>query len=150
MKNEKSIGLLNSLIVINSDRIEEYLLDAKETDESALKILFYQFQQTSQKCKTELIFEVERLGGIAAQNSKINDNFFKVWMNVITILTGKNRNSILNSCKYNDDIVVNSYTETIEKHRRDITHDPKMMLKCQHSLIKAENNKVRELLETGF
>lgn len=56
MKNEKSIGLLNTLIVINNDRIEEYLLDAKETDESALKILFYQFQQTSQKCKTELIF----------------------------------------------------------------------------------------------
>jgi uncharacterized protein (TIGR02284 family) len=148
MNKEKSIGLLNYLIEINNDRIEEYLIDAKETDESELKILFYQFQQTSQKCKTELIFEVERMGGIPAQNSKNDDNFFKVWMNVIAILTGKNRNPILNSCKYSDDIAVNSYSETIKKHRRYITHEQKTMLKCQYFLIKADNNKVRELLET--
>lgn len=146
MNKEKSIGLLNYLIEINNDRIEEYLIDAKETDESELKILFYQFQQTSQNCRAELIFEVERLGGIPAQNSRIGDNFFKVWMNVIAILTGKNRNSILNACKYSDDIAVNSYSETIKKNRRYITNEQKTMLKCQYFKMIADNNKVKELL----
>lgn len=146
MNKEKSIGLLNSLIEINNDRIDGYAVDANETDESELKILFYQFQQTSQKCKAELVVEVQRLGGVPAQNSKVGDNFFKVWMNVIAILTGKNRNSILNSCKYSDDIAVNSYSDTIKKHRRYITHEQKTMLKCQYFLIKADNNKVKELL----
>lgn len=108
--------------------------------------MFFQFQQTSQKCKAELIIEVQRLGGVPTQNAKIGDSFFKVWMNVIAILTGKNRNSILNSCKYSDDIAVNSYSETLKTKRRYITHEQQIMLKSQHSLIKADNNKVKELL----
>jgi uncharacterized protein (TIGR02284 family) len=146
MNKKKSIVLLNSLIEINNDRIEEYEIDANETEESDLKILFFQFQQTSQKCKAELIIEVQRLGGVPTQNAKIGDSFFKVWMNVIAILTGKNRNSILNSCKYSDDIAVNSYSETLKTKRRYITHEQQIMLKSQHSLIKADNNKVKELL----
>ena len=97
------------------------------------RILFFQFQQTSQKCKAELIIEVQRLGGIPTQNAKIEDSFYRVWMNVIAILTGKNRNSILNSCKYSDDIAVNSYRETLKK-RRYITHEQKTMLKFQRIL----------------
>ena len=63
MKNDKSIDVLNSLIVINNDRISGYETAIEETDDQDLKISFAKFVQTSNECKNELVKAVTSLGG---------------------------------------------------------------------------------------
>ena len=81
MKKEKAVEVLNSLITINNDRIEGYETASKETDEHDLKSLFAQFISTSQKCKQELVLEVNKLGGGASEGTKTSGKFFGCgWM----------------------------------------------------------------------
>jgi hypothetical protein len=63
MNKEKTIEALNTLVVINNDRIEGYQTAATETEQKDLKELFLLFQVTSQKCKKELVAEITNLGG---------------------------------------------------------------------------------------
>ena len=58
MENDNAIDVLNSLIVINNDRIAGYQRAMDETEEGDLESLFSQFINTSQKCKEELVSEV--------------------------------------------------------------------------------------------
>lgn len=54
MDTQKSITLLNDLIVINNDRVEGYKTAEIETPETDLKILFYDMQATSESNRIEL------------------------------------------------------------------------------------------------
>lgn len=63
MNTEKSIDVLNNLIVINDERLDGYETASKVTYESDLISLFFEFQEKSQKHKEELIVEIKKLGG---------------------------------------------------------------------------------------
>ena len=53
-----TIKVLNSLVIINNDRIEGYKTASNETREIDLKTLFFDFIKTSEHCRKELIAEV--------------------------------------------------------------------------------------------
>src|SRR5690606_32195771 len=116
MRNEKAIDVLNSLIVINNDRIEGYETASEETDEMDLKSLFSRFISTSQKCKQELVNEVVAQGGEVADGTKVTGKFFRAWMDVKAALTGKDRKAILNSCEYGEDEALKTYKDAIENN----------------------------------
>jgi len=145
MNQEKSIDLLNTLIEINNDRIEGYKTASEETEEYDLKILFSQLMNTSQNCKTELVEEVQRLGGTPIEGTRTTGKFFRVWMDVKAALTGKNRNSILNSCEYGEDVAVSTYENVLNNDIEDITLEQGDMIKEQYTLLKADHDKVKDL-----
>jgi uncharacterized protein (TIGR02284 family) len=144
MEKDKSIEVLNSLITINNDRIEGYDTASKETEEQDLKALFAKFTTTSQKCRQELMREVNRLGGEVAEGTLISGKFFRVWMDVKAALTGKDREAILNSCEYGEDHAQEAYEDAL-KHdmqylsaeQRSLITDQKLLLKAEHDHIKA-------------
>src|SRR5690606_24463615 len=98
MKNDNTIEVLNTLIIINNDRIEGYETAIKETNDIDLKTLFAQFISISQKCKNELTKEVNILGGNVAHGTTTSGKFFRVWMDVKAALSGKDRKAIISSC----------------------------------------------------
>lgn len=143
MNKEKSIYVLNTLIEINNDRIEGYESASKETEETDLKTMFSRFTQTSEKCKTELVKEVQRLGGKPIVGSKITGKFFRVWMDAKAALTGKNRKEILNSCEYGEDVAIATYKKALRENMEDITAEEHIMLSAQQLLIIADHDKVK-------
>jgi uncharacterized protein (TIGR02284 family) len=147
MHNEKSIEVLNTLIVINNDRIEGYETASKETDEADLKTLFAQFKQTSEKCRAELIEEVNRLGGTPDEGTRITGKFFRVWMDVKAALTGKNRKVILESCEYGEGVAAETYSDVLSKELQNLSADQQTMLHEQYSLLKADGENVESLKE---
>lgn len=145
MDKEKAIDVLNTLIEINNDRIEGYETAANETEEADLKALFAQLSKTSLKCKSELVTEVDRLGGTPMEGTRITGKFFRVWMDVKAALTGNDRTTILNSCEYGEDVAVNTYKDALKNHQGDLTSNQEIMLRAQEELIKADHNTVKEL-----
>ena len=145
MEREKTIEVLNSLITINNDRIEGYETASKETDEVDLKALFAQFISTSQKCKQELVREVNMLGGEEAEGTKVSGKFFRVWMDVKAALTGKDRKAILNSCEFGEDEALETYEEALMRNSEHLTADHETMIYTQKSLLKADHDHVKSL-----
>lgn len=78
MDVEKTIKLLNTLIVINNDRIEGYKTANSETNETDLKMLFSDLMQTSVECRNQLVHEVKRLLGTPDEGTRVTGKFFRV------------------------------------------------------------------------
>lgn len=148
MEKEKAIGVLNSLITINNDRIEGYETASKETEESDLETLFAQFISTSQECKEELEMEVTRMGGEVAEGTKTSGKFFRAWMDVKAALTGKDRKAILNSCEYGEEKAQETYEDALENGLEHLSGEQHTMITAQKSLLKADLEHVKDLIST--
>lgn len=145
MDKEKSINVLNTIIEINNDRIEGYETASKETEETDLKTMFSKFSQTSQKCKTELVNEVQNLGGKPIEGTKTTGKFFRVWMDVKVALTRYDRKAILNSCEFGEDHAVDTYNKILKDDADLLTSDQQKMVKAQQALIKADHDEVKKM-----
>ena len=148
MNKEKSIEVLNTLIEINNDRIAGYETASKETEELDLKNLFSGLKQTSQKCKAELVSEVVKLGGTPIEGTKATGKLFRIWMDIKSALTGKDRKTILNSCEFGEDMAVDTYQEALRDNLLDITAEQQTMLNEQLAKIKAGHNMVKNLRDS--
>lgn len=152
MNNDKAIDVLNTLIVINNDRIEGYETAFEDTEHADLKALFPQFQQTSQKCKMELVNEVNRLGGTPDEGTRLSGKVYRMWMDIKAALTNHDRKSVIDWCEYGEDVADRTYQEALNENHDDLTDEQEEMLKAQHLALKADYDKVRtmrdELIET--
>lgn len=146
MGKEKIIEVLNTLITINDDRIKGYETASKETDEQDLKTLFAQFTVTSQKCKQELIDEVNKLSGKIVEDVMISEKFFCTWMDIIKVaLISNDLKNILKSCEYGEGIAIETYFKALRNNTNNITAEQQIMINAQHDLIKADYNKMKSM-----
>lgn len=145
METQKTIDALNELVTINNDRIEGYKTAADETEEQDLKTLFFDFIRTSQKCKTELEDQVNRLSGKVAEGTMIAGKFFRAWMDVKAAFTANDRKVILDSCEFGEDAAVKTYQHVLEEHSEQLTPEQINIVRSQYDLIKADHDKVKSL-----
>ena len=88
MFKDKVIDALNTLVEINSDRIEGYEKAYENTEEIDLKELFSRFKQTSRNCQIELTREINKLGGGVTEGTTTSGKFFRAWLDVKSAITG--------------------------------------------------------------
>lgn len=147
MENKKVIEALNTLVIINNDRIEGYKTAEAEAKDTDLKMLFSDFMQTSVDCHRELVAEVKHLGGTPEEGTKITGKFFRVWMEVKAAFNSNDRNSILESCNYGEDVASEAYKKVLIHNFQDTTSNEQDMLNKHHALLKADQAKIKHLLE---
>lgn len=145
MNTEKSIDVLNTLIEINNDRFECYETASKETDESDLISLFFEFQEKSQKRKAELIEEVQKLGGKPIQETNFTKRFLRIWLDIRASFGNKNREELLNCCEYDEDLAVKTYKNVLKDNWEHLTLSQQNMLKAQQQSIKMDHDILKNL-----
>lgn len=145
MKNEDTIDVLNTLVEINNDRIEGYITASSETDDHELKTLFAEFARTSNKCKHELESEIIKLGGTPTEGTKTTGKFFRVWMDLKTALTGKNRKAIFDSCEFGEDQALKTYEKALKNDIEHLNTPLKMLITSQYALITADHYTVKSM-----
>lgn len=145
MNIDKSIEVLNTLVEINNDRIEGYKSACIATEKYGLKNMFFEFQQTSQKCKLELIKEIKKLGGIPKESIKINGFLFKFWINLKATFICKDCKDIINSCESNEHRIEQRYNNVLIHNLESLNFEQQIMLRKQYLLINIDNNKIRVL-----
>ncbi|MES2411132.1 MAG: PA2169 family four-helix-bundle protein [Bacteroidota bacterium] len=148
METAKTIDVLNELITINNDRIEGYQTASDETEEHDLKTLFSGFIRNSQRCKTELEGEVNRLAGEVAEGTKTSGKFFRVWMDVKAALAGKDRKVILDSCEFGEDVAVKTYQHVLTDHLEELSPEQQNFIRSQYNLIKADHDTVKSMRDS--
>jgi uncharacterized protein (TIGR02284 family) len=145
MDNEKKIDVLNSLIVINNDRIEGYKTAEAEAKETDLKMLFSDLMETSVNNRKELIEEVNSLGGTPDEGTRTTGKFFRVWMDVKAAFTGNDRKTILDSCEYGEDVILETYKKTLIQEHQETNSSEQNMFNKHYELLKRDHDKVKQL-----
>jgi len=148
MDNEKTIEALNSLIVINNDRVEGYETAAKETDAADLKSLFASLRSTSTENLSALRAAVTRLGGKIEEGTRTTGKFFRAWMDVKAALTGKDRQAILSSCEFGEDKALEAYEDVLED-ASGLASEELTLIRTQQSNLRADHDKVKALRDAA-
>jgi uncharacterized protein (TIGR02284 family) len=147
MNNTKSIDLLNTLVVINQERMTGYETAEKETFHEDLKALFSQCKYISQQNKSELSKEVYKLGGIPDEDTKISGNFYRIWMDIKAAVTGSDRQTILESCDYGEKVAADTYKEVLNNSVDEISNEQRTMLNHQLTLLNADHYTIKGLIK---
>ena len=142
--NDKLVEVLNDLIQINNDRITGYLKAAEESKDIDidLKAVFNKMADESRQYKSELTQEVSRLGGEPSTGTTGMGKVYRVWMDVKATFTGKDRQSVLESCEFGEDAAQKAYREAlasdaeIDADTRQLITTQQASLKTSHDLIK--------------
>lgn len=143
-KQEELVGVLNDLIRINNDRIVGYERAIKESKDKDVDLIaiFNEMADQSRKYAAELVQEVGRLGGDAASDTTLSGKVYRVFMDLKAAITGKDRESILGSCEYGEDVAQRAYEAALESDAymnteiRQMITEQKSKLKTSHDLIK--------------
>ncbi len=145
MGHSRTIDALNRLVIINNDRMEGYVTASGETEEADLREMFYQFEKSSLKCRAELVAEIRRLGGTPDEGTRTTGKFFRVWMEVKAALTGNDRDAILNSCEYGEEVAFDAYKSVLTDHADDLSPEQRTMLFAQQSVLKLDHDTVKNI-----
>lgn len=147
-RDEKMIGLLNTLTEINNDRIEGYERAAKETDHSDLKLLFNKLATQSRTYRSELGREITQLGGTPVEGTTTSGKFYRAWMDVKAALTGRSRKSIIASCEFGEDVALETYKEVLENNDVVIPSNIRQLVVRQKNEIQRAHDSIKALRDT--
>lgn len=151
MSNEiksQLIEELNDLVHIQNDRIQGYenaLMDvqAKNTD---LKPVFQAMIATSVKQRATLISTIAQLGGKIAEGTTLSGKIYRAWMDIKSTVTGKDREGILESCKYGEEAAQKAYDMALESDVQ-MSADLRQLLLSQQKELKSELEKIASFEE---
>lgn len=155
-QRDKTIEVLNDLLKINTDRADGYTLAIQESKDADLKIMFKNMVEESKKNITDLSRIILQLDG----DPKFGENtvagkIYHVWMELKTSFTGKDRQSILNSCEFGEDAAVKAYKSAIQEQDLvteafDLIYRQAQLQRASHDVIKAYREANLKLRKTEY
>jgi uncharacterized protein (TIGR02284 family) len=144
VSKENMTGILNDLIRINQDRTEGY---KKATDELKpsdidLKTRFMNMATTSMQFSTELKSEVTKLGGKPVDDTTQSGKIYRVWMDIRSSASARDRKSILALCEFGEDAAQRAYDAAL-KSEDELSSDIKQIVEAQQAALKAEHDVIK-------
>ena len=142
--NKELIQVLNDLIRINHDRTEGYhkaVEELKPTDID-LKTMFTNMANTSVQFANALAAEVRNLGGSPATDSTQSGKLYRVWMDIKSGISARDRKSVLALCEFGEDAALKAYKLALESDAeipadiRQLILEQKSSLQSSHDVVK--------------
>jgi len=114
MDNSKAISTLNSLIETLKDGEEGFRTAAEGLTDPQAKAVFQQYGRERAQMAQELQAEVRALGGDPEKAGSVSGSVHRGWINIKSVVTGKNDASIIAEAERGEDIAKNAYAEAIK------------------------------------
>lgn len=118
IKNEEIVDDLNDLVKINNDRIQGYEKAIEDNEDTQLDDLFRHYVIQSQKFRSQLAEHIVRIDGKGvtdATSTDITSKIHRAWIDIKSAITGKDRDTVLSSVEFGENIAVEAYKNAIEK-----------------------------------
>jgi uncharacterized protein (TIGR02284 family) len=142
--NKDLIEVLNDLIRINHDRTEGYhkaVEELKPTDID-LKTMFSNMANTSVQYANALATEVRNLGGSPAADSTQSGKLYRVWMDIRSGISARDRKSVLALCEFGEDAALKAYNLALESDA-EIPADIRQLIMEQKTSIQSSHDVVK-------
>jgi len=112
--NNAVISTLNGLIETCKDGQNGFKEAAEGVERSDLKSLFYEFAQQRAQFVGELQSLVRTIGGDPENSGSTLAAIHRGWINIKSVVTGKDEHAILNECERGEDSAKNAYKSALE------------------------------------
>lgn len=142
--NKDLIEVLNDLIRINHDRTEGYhkaVEELKPTDID-LKTMFTNMANASVQYSNALSTEVRNLGGNPATDSTQSGKLYRVWMDIKSSITARDRKSVLALCEFGEDSALKAYNLALESDA-EIPAQIRQLIVEQRGAIQSSHDVVK-------
>lgn len=144
ISNDDVISTLNGLIETCKDGQDGFKVAAEGIERSELKTVFYEFSQQRADFSGVLQELVRSLGGDPERSGSISAAVHRGWMDIKSLVTGKNEEAILNECERGEDYAKEAYTDALKTNLpanvADIVSQQSHAILAAHNRIKALRN----------
>ncbi|MCS4066528.1 MULTISPECIES: PA2169 family four-helix-bundle protein [Pseudomonas] len=113
--NKDVIDVLNDLIEYSKDGEKGFKASADDVKNPELKAFFAQRAGECANAAGELQSEVRRLGGDPETSTSISGDLHRGWVNLKSMVTGKDEEAVLNEVERGEDHALKAYKEAREK-----------------------------------
>ncbi|MBS1530607.1 MAG: PA2169 family four-helix-bundle protein [Bacteroidetes bacterium] len=114
---ERTLEMLNDLVLINNDRIENYERALKEIREDGqdkdLEPVFLRLIDNSRRYKMQIGTEIQALGKDIERGTTTSGKLHRAWLAVKEAFNGHDRYTILDECESGEDAIRNAYEEAL-------------------------------------
>ncbi|MES2818209.1 MAG: PA2169 family four-helix-bundle protein [Pseudomonadota bacterium] len=144
---EEVVSVINDVIETCKDGEEGFRTCAEDIKNTELKGLFMKRSQECASAAHELQQLVRSLGGDPETTTSFGGDMHRRWVDLKSLITGKDETAILNECERGEDVALKRYQEALEKdlpaHVRVVIEQQYQGVKRNHDQIKALRNIAR-------
>ncbi|HEY4317617.1 MAG TPA: PA2169 family four-helix-bundle protein [Herbaspirillum sp.] len=144
MTNDDVISVLNDLIQTSKDGEEGFRTCAEDASErdAQLKMMFQERSRSCAAAASELQELVRALGGDPTTHGSVGGSMHRQWLNIKSMITGKDDEAVLNECERGEDAALKSYREALQK---DLPANIRMVVERQYQGVLANHDRVKAL-----
>ena len=144
--NDEVISTLNGLIETCKDGQDGFKTAAEGIERSELKTVFYEFSQQRSEFAGVLQELARTLGGDPESTGTLSAAVHRGWMNIKSLVTGKDEEAILNECERGEDHAKDAYAEAL---KTTLPANITGVLEQQSQTVLAAHNRIKELRNTA-
>jgi uncharacterized protein (TIGR02284 family) len=144
MINDEVISVLNDLIQTSKDGEQGFRSCAEDANErdAQFKVLFEESSRGCAAAASELQELVRALGGDPATHGSVSGSMHRQWLNIKSLITGKDDEAVLTECEREEDAALKSYREALQK---DLSANIRMVVERQYQGVLANHDRVKSL-----
>lgn len=146
MDTKETISTLNDLIETCKDGEEGFRTCADDLNDSELRVTFNQRAEGCAEASRELEQLVRTMGGVPETSASLSGTLHRRWIDIKSLVTGKDRISILNECERGEDVALKSYRRALDK---DLSADVRALIEKQFAGVQKNHDRVKQLRDSA-
>jgi len=140
--NKEAISVLNDLIETLKDGEKGFRIAAQGVDRKDIQQLFLKYAEQRSKFVDELQREVRKLGGDPDESGSLAGAIHRGWINIKSVVTGQDEESVLAECERGEDSAVRNYEEALKKN---LPESVRSLIQKQYTQVKEAHDTIRDL-----
>jgi len=143
--NDGLIEVLNDLVKINNDRIAGYdraISESKDLDVD-LKAVFEGMMKESEQYKSELVSQIQAMGGEVTNDTTLSGKVYRAWMDVKATFSGASRKAILENCEFGEDAWRRAYEAALSSDA-EMSADVRQLITGQYNSEKTSHDLIKK------
>jgi uncharacterized protein (TIGR02284 family) len=142
MDASKGISTLNDLIQTCRDAENGFRTAAAAVTDPHVKALFERFARQRGEMARELQDQVRKLGGNPEQGGSTSAALHRGWMNIKSLVAGKNDSAIIAEAERGEDVTKAAYAKALKE---DLPAGARTLIQAQADIVKVAHDEVRAL-----
>jgi uncharacterized protein (TIGR02284 family) len=139
------VSTLNELIEICRDGQEGFKTAAEGVERSELKTMFYEYSQQRAQFVGELQDLVRQQGGDPENTGHVAATLHRAWIDIKSVVTGKDEGAILNECERGEDYAKDAYKRALEAN---LPGGVSEVIQRQSAAVMEAHDKVKAMRNT--